>query len=1015
MIKNLLLTFSILCSLAFAQLVGSSARLISDPESEIADERSFVADETYFSENPKQCNAFALQKQMDAMMKTGGGTIYIEPGIYTFSNTITIPKGVALRGKWRNPGNPDKNITWFYIYKSSKTLKDSFAVLEDNSCIRGISVYYPEQNPKAPIPFASTFQIYTGSPATLERLTIVNPVVAIAFGPHTAANGFGCVSDVYASPLEIGLWLSRCAAIPRFRNLNFMPDYWVNFEKNITMKSDIKKRLYEKSKGIILARADGGFLSHAVIRGLSTGIEFFAEENKAAAVRFYNIDISNCHTGIYMNNTKPGGNLFFRSRISANETALYAVSNQNGGIEFHETFFKGKKYSFFSADKQGKSTIHNFAFNKCTFEGDLYIGKGYTTFNECNFENKKGKIKIGEKGTGILTDYYLSKNTILANDSKFFVIGNKLTTQKTIGFQSLNLKTPEITGFSKTGNSHIFSKKDLFTKNFGTLLQQAIDNMKDKGGVVYIPSGVFHLDKNIVVHENVTVAGAIDWRHKFGNKGTFIIIEKNESTLGEPLFILKSGATLRGMTCFYSEQSYFQAKVEPYPALIQGQGANISVRYFYAPNAYYVMDLDSYRCDNAFIEFCDYFALDKGIVVGGNSENIYLKDIHVKHDNWTSKFPDDFKHVAVTSFDGGSSENTAAALSRPFIISDCKNLIIENTFTHAAHQWTHFITTRNGGGAENAYMLNHNSEALQHGIKIEKVSGTFHMVNTDYIVNRQGPQRNFLEIGPAVTATLVFDGISIGGIGGDNRVKIEGGKVIFNGGVFNRRDPHLVEISNAEVSFLGMTTEGPVNILSDEKSLVTISGLSSPRFNLKGVAKSKLGVNHIVNDNFYYQRVTSNEIAINSLSKNFNKTHNVKKVHLREGSDAFQSFFGTYSLFSASEEKFEPIPILFSQTIFKKGEEQTALLNFKIHQSKKATVAVMGLPRDSTEPVELARFETTGNDNPLFAKCVIENVQKFEEDRFFIKLISGDEMALQFIELFTYSDNTARFEGLILN
>src|ERR1700733_6670546 len=42
----------------------------------------------------------AVQKGMDAVHKSGGGTLYAPPGKYLFRGTLTVPPGVTLRGSY---------------------------------------------------------------------------------------------------------------------------------------------------------------------------------------------------------------------------------------------------------------------------------------------------------------------------------------------------------------------------------------------------------------------------------------------------------------------------------------------------------------------------------------------------------------------------------------------------------------------------------------------------------------------------------------------------------------------------------------------------------------------------------------------------------------------------------------------------------------------------------------------------------------------------------------------------
>ena len=44
-----------------------------------------------------------IQKALDDVSKTGGGTVWLPAGTYVISDTINIPAFVTLRGDWQDP------------------------------------------------------------------------------------------------------------------------------------------------------------------------------------------------------------------------------------------------------------------------------------------------------------------------------------------------------------------------------------------------------------------------------------------------------------------------------------------------------------------------------------------------------------------------------------------------------------------------------------------------------------------------------------------------------------------------------------------------------------------------------------------------------------------------------------------------------------------------------------------------------------------------------------------------
>ena len=63
------------------------------------------------------CSAY-FQAAMQWMSSNGGGTVFVPPGHYKFTNGLTLPRGVILRGRWVQPGpsQPVTNCTIFDVF-----------------------------------------------------------------------------------------------------------------------------------------------------------------------------------------------------------------------------------------------------------------------------------------------------------------------------------------------------------------------------------------------------------------------------------------------------------------------------------------------------------------------------------------------------------------------------------------------------------------------------------------------------------------------------------------------------------------------------------------------------------------------------------------------------------------------------------------------------------------------------------------------------------------------------------
>jgi len=110
-------------------------------------------------------NTAALQAALDYAAASGGGTVFLPGGTYWISGSVIIPSGVQLRGTYDAPhsgkiantvdnaGNPIRTVgTVIVVYSCSAfpgNSDNATIVLTENSAIRGIAFYYPDQRIEA--------------------------------------------------------------------------------------------------------------------------------------------------------------------------------------------------------------------------------------------------------------------------------------------------------------------------------------------------------------------------------------------------------------------------------------------------------------------------------------------------------------------------------------------------------------------------------------------------------------------------------------------------------------------------------------------------------------------------------------------------------------------------------------------------------------------------------------------------------------------------------------------------
>src|SRR5437899_10030861 len=101
----------------------------------------------------------AFQKALDAAGQAGGGVVYAPRGSYLFAGHLNLPAAVTLKGVWesvpahngiRDAGLPkptDDGTTFLVTESAGKEDGPAFITLNHNSTLKGVVIYYPDQNP----------------------------------------------------------------------------------------------------------------------------------------------------------------------------------------------------------------------------------------------------------------------------------------------------------------------------------------------------------------------------------------------------------------------------------------------------------------------------------------------------------------------------------------------------------------------------------------------------------------------------------------------------------------------------------------------------------------------------------------------------------------------------------------------------------------------------------------------------------------------------------------------------
>ena len=369
----------------------------------------------------------AFQKPLDAAGQGGGGVVYAPRGNYFFAGHLTVPDAVALKGVWesvpshvglRNAGaaKPTDDGTTFLVTESrDKEDGPAFVTLKNNSTLKGVVIYYPDQDPgEEPKPYPWAIAMRGKNPAVL-AVELLNPYNGIDAG----RNERHLIRDVHGQPLRRGIFVDSIYDIGRIENVHFNP-WW-------SMKPRLFQWQQEHGEAFIFGRSDWQYVFNTFCFGYNIGYKFVQTRAGVCNGNFLGIGADDCYTALVVENCAPFGLLIsngeFVSFHGPDPTMVRVEATNSGSVRFVNCAFWGPCNQI--AKIEGKGTV---GFSDCTFvqwdsKGDgqhaLQITGGTTLVRGCEFRADKPQIELGEKvRRAVISDNIITGKPRITNQSK---------------------------------------------------------------------------------------------------------------------------------------------------------------------------------------------------------------------------------------------------------------------------------------------------------------------------------------------------------------------------------------------------------------------------------------------------------------------------------------------------------------------------------------------------------------------------------------------------------------------
>jgi len=346
----------------------------------------------------------AFQKALDAAGAAGGGVVHAPRGNYFFAGRLNVPRAVTLQGIWqsvpahngiRNAGLPkatDDGTTFLVTEGAGREDGPAFITLNTNSTLKGVVLYYPQQNVNdIPKPYPWAIAMRGKNPAVL-AVEMLNPYNGI----DASRNERHLIRDVHGQPIRRGIFVDAIYDIGRIENVHFNP-WW-------SMKPKLFQWQMQNGEAFIFGKSDWQYVYNTFCFGYKIGYKFIETRTGQCNGNFLGIGADDCYTALVVEQSSRIGLLItngqFVSFHGPDPTMIDVKASNTGAVRFVNCAYWGPCNQI--AKIAGTGTV---GFGDCTFvqwggkernRHALQVDSGTVLVRGCEFQLDRPQIQLGE-------------------------------------------------------------------------------------------------------------------------------------------------------------------------------------------------------------------------------------------------------------------------------------------------------------------------------------------------------------------------------------------------------------------------------------------------------------------------------------------------------------------------------------------------------------------------------------------------------------------------------------------
>ncbi|MCY0899187.1 MAG: glycosyl hydrolase family 28-related protein [Firmicutes bacterium] len=204
----------------------------------------------------------AIQKALSLVGAMGGGVVYVPPGIYRIGGHLIIPENTVLRGAWAPPGSGA--LAHETVFEVTSTGGDAngapvISLSKPNAAVRDINVWYPKQNPTAPVAYPPAIGGPTYSPSVM-NVTFYGAYIGIDLTGASEST----IDNIYGTCLNTGVQLQGDEEYSYLIGVHLHNRYWESAPSSIITNvpnaqefSSLNAYTSSHLNGVVLRRNDG--------------------------------------------------------------------------------------------------------------------------------------------------------------------------------------------------------------------------------------------------------------------------------------------------------------------------------------------------------------------------------------------------------------------------------------------------------------------------------------------------------------------------------------------------------------------------------------------------------------------------------------------------------------------------------------------------------------------------------------------------------------------------------------